>query len=83
MAKSSYSHVARLRHRVQLYESLAALENTNKYDGRAAAARQKLEQAQAALPATGLTLPEARCWTFRACVCTSAASRRWTACPSR
>ena len=58
MAKSSYSHVARLRHRVQLYESLAALEGTNKYDGKAAAARQKLEQAQAALPATGLTLPE-------------------------
>lgn len=58
MAKSGYSHVARLRHRVQLYESLAVLENTGKYDGKAAAARQKLEQAQAALPATGLTLPE-------------------------
>lgn len=57
MAKGSYSHVDRLRRKVQLYESLATLENTKKYDGKLQAAKAKLDQATAALPATGLTLP--------------------------
>lgn len=57
MAKGSYSHVDRLRRKVQLYESLATLENTKKYDGKLQAAKAKLDQAAAALPATGLTLP--------------------------
>jgi len=58
MAAATYSHVDRLRRRVQLYESLAALENTNKYEKRRKAAEEKLARAEAALPKTGLTLPE-------------------------
>lgn len=55
---TAYSHVDRLRRRVQLYESLAVLEKTEKYAGKLQAARTKLAQAESALPQTGLTLPE-------------------------
>ena len=58
MANASYSQVDRLRRRVQLYERLGGLENTQKYQGRLQAARAKLSQAEAALPSTGLTLPD-------------------------
>lgn len=55
---SGYSQVERLRRRAELYEELAALENAEKYGKKARGARQKLENARAALPSTGLTLPE-------------------------
>ena len=54
----SYNQVDRLRRRVQLYESLGALENTNKYEGKLAKAQANLAKAEAVLPQTGLTLPE-------------------------
>lgn len=55
---TTYSRVDKLRRRVQLYESLAALENTHKYDKKLAAARAALARGEGELPATGLTLPE-------------------------
>ncbi len=58
MARTTYSHVDRLRRRVQLYESLAALDGPAKYEKQAQAARARLAQAEAALPDTGLTLPD-------------------------
>lgn len=55
---ASYSHVDRLRRRAQLYERLGELENTKKYEGKLQAAQARLTQAEAALPRTGLTLPD-------------------------
>ena len=55
---ATYVQVDKLRRRVQLYESLATLENTKKYDGKLAAAKKKLEAAENSLPQTGLQLPE-------------------------
>ena len=54
---ATYAQVDKLRRRVQLYENLAALENTKKYDGKLAAAKAKLEKAEASLPKTGNDLP--------------------------
>ena len=58
MMATAYSRVDRQRRKVQLYEHLAGLENTKKYDKKLTAARDKLDRAEAELPATGLTLPE-------------------------
>ncbi len=58
MASASYSKVDWLRRRVQLYERLGTLENTRKYEDRLQAVRARLAQAEAALPATGLSLPD-------------------------
>lgn len=58
MANASYSQVDRLRRRVQLYERLGELENTKKYEGKLQKARTRLSQAETALPATGLALPD-------------------------
>ena len=55
---ATYAQVDKLRRRVQLYENLAALENTNKYEGKLKAAQAKLAAAEAQLPKTGLNLPE-------------------------
>lgn len=56
----SYSHVDRLRRKVQLYESLAQMEpkKAAAHEKRAAAFREKLSQAEKDLPQTGLKLPE-------------------------
>ena len=54
---ATYVQVNKLRRRVQLYENLAVLENTNKYEGKLKAAKDKLAAAEAALPKTGNTLP--------------------------
>ena len=54
----TYAKVDKLRRRVQLYENLATLENTNKYDGKRAAAASKLAAAERSLANTGLTLPD-------------------------
>ncbi len=54
----SYSHVDRLRRKVQLYESLSELDGPAKYASKLQAARQKLTQAEGQLPKTGLTLPQ-------------------------
>ncbi len=56
----SYSHVDRLRRKVQLYESLAQMEpkKAAAHAKRAAAFREKLSQAEKDLPQTGLKLPE-------------------------
>ena len=48
----------KLRRRVQLYENLATLENTKKYEGKLTAAKNKLAKAEASLPKTGLELPD-------------------------
>lgn len=58
MANTSYSQVDRLRRRVQLYQRLGELERTQKYEGKLQSVRAKLAQAEAALPATGLSLPD-------------------------
>ena len=58
MARITYTQVERLRRKAQLYESLSALDGPAQYEGSLRAARQKLTQAAAALPATGLALPE-------------------------
>ncbi len=55
---ASYSHVDRLRRKVQLYESLSELDGPAKYASRLKTARQKLAQAEGQLPQTGLTLPQ-------------------------
>ena len=55
---ATYVEVNKLRRRVQLYENLAVLENTNKYEGKLKAAQDKLAKAEAALPTTGNTLPD-------------------------
>jgi len=54
---ATYVQVNKLRRRVQLYENLAVLENTNKYEGKLKAAKDKMAKAEAALPKTGNTLP--------------------------
>ena len=54
---ATYVQVNKLRRRVQLYENLAVLENTKKYEGKLKAAKDKLAAAEAALPKTGNTLP--------------------------
>jgi len=54
----TYNQVDRLRRRVQLYERLGALESTNKYEGKLASAKAKLEKAEKQLPKTGLDLPD-------------------------
>ena len=54
---ATYVQVNKLRRRVQLYENLAVLENTTKYEGKRKAAQEKLEKAEATLPQTGNTLP--------------------------
>lgn len=54
----TYSHVDKLRRKVQLYESLAAMENTGKYANKLAAARTALARGEAQLPRTGLALPD-------------------------
>ena len=58
MASASYSKADWLRRRVQLYERLGTLENTRQYEDRLQAVRARLAQAEAALPATGLSLPD-------------------------
>ena len=58
MMAVSYAHVDKLRRRVQLYESLAELENTKKYDKKIVAAKAKLEKAETGLAKSKLTLPE-------------------------
>ena len=58
MMAVSYAHVDKLRRRVQLYESLAALENTKKYDKKIVTAKAKLEKAEAGLAKSKLTLPD-------------------------
>ena len=58
MMAVSYAHVDKLRRRVQLYESLAALENTRKYDKKIVTAKAKLEKAEAGLAKSKLTLPD-------------------------
>ena len=54
---ATYAQIDKLRRRVQLYESLAVLENTNKYEGKRKAALDKLSEAEATLPQTGNDLP--------------------------
>ena len=54
---ATYVQVNKLRRRVQLYENLAVLENTKKYEGKLKATKDKLAKAEAALPKTGNTLP--------------------------
>lgn len=54
----SYSHVDRLRRKVQLYESLSAMDGPAKYEKALKTAKEKLAQAEAALHGTGLTLPD-------------------------
>ena len=58
MASVSYSHVDRLRRKVQLYECLSAMDGPAKYAKRLQSAKTKLARAEASLPKTGLTLPE-------------------------
>ena len=53
----TYSQVDKLRRKVQLYESLAAMEDTKKYDKKLAAAKAALAKGEAQLPKTGLELP--------------------------
>ena len=53
----TYAQVDKLRRKVQLYENLAALENTNKYEKKLAAARTALKRGEEQLPKTGLDLP--------------------------
>ena len=53
----SYAKADKLRRRVQLYESLAELENTKKYDGKRDAAKAKLARAEAGLAKGKLSLP--------------------------
>ena len=53
----TYSQVDKLRRKVQLYESLATMENTKKYDKKLNAAKQALAKGEAQLPRTGLDLP--------------------------
>ena len=45
---ATYVQVNKLRRRVQLYENLAVLENTNKYEGKLKTAKDKLAAAEAA-----------------------------------
>ena len=54
----TYNQVDRLRRRVQLYERLGEMENTDKYESKLAAAKSKLEAAEKLLPATAHTLPQ-------------------------
>ena len=54
----TYSQVDKLRRKVQLYESLAAMEDTKKYEGKLAAAKAALAKGEAQLPRTGLELPD-------------------------
>lgn len=54
---ATYAQVDKLRRRVQLYENLATLENTNKYEDKLKSAKAKLAAAEAQLPKTGLDLP--------------------------
>ena len=52
----TYSQVDKLRRKVQLYESLATMENTKKYDKKLTAAKAALAKGEAQLPKTGLNL---------------------------
>ena len=54
---ATYAQIDKLRRRVQLYESLAVLENTGKYESKRKAAQDKLAKEEAALPKTGNALP--------------------------
>ena len=54
----TYNQVDRLRRKVQLYETLGAVEGTEKYQGKLAAAKAKLAEAEKQLPSTAHTLPE-------------------------
>ena len=54
---ATYAQVDKLHRRVQLYENLAVLENTKKYEGKLKAVQDKLAKAEASLPKTGLNLP--------------------------
>ena len=53
----TYAQVDKLRRKVQLYENLATLENTNKYEKKLAAAKASLAKGESQLPQTGLNLP--------------------------
>ena len=54
----TYAQVDKLRRKVQLYENLAALENTNKYEKKLASAKAALTKGEGQLPKTGLNLPD-------------------------
>jgi len=55
---ATYAQVDKLRRKVQLYESLAAMENTRKHERKLAAAKAALAKSEAQLPQTGLDLPD-------------------------
>ena len=55
---TTYSQVDKLRRKVQLYEQLASSGPAGKYEKKLAEAKTRLARRQAALPQTGLTLPE-------------------------
>lgn len=53
----TYAKVDRLRRKVQLYENLAALEHTNKYEKKIVSSKTALAKGENRLSQTGLTLP--------------------------
>ena len=57
MMAVTYAQVDKLRRKVQLYENLATMENTNKYEKKIVAAKAALAKGESHLPKTGLNLP--------------------------